>query len=674
MKKLNKSLPLILSLALALLSMISLLPQFFARVDAESNNRGVVFSLLYTEAKNRLDPDSLSQYLESAKDAGVTSVTVSEDTMNVLIARGDVVGLQLHDIRHKYDDETVGIEAAVDAIGGVGYNSHIIIAKREDAALRLRRWLPLYYDESDYADLGDIDGMAVFVFYDGNRPTYDIPVGYDESQLADARDHGFDITITMRAGSHANVGYIAAADELIERYGVKYFNVRRDSYSSDADENADENVRLICDMIRRHKMQLVVTENQSQLSNEACVGYDKIFDAADGRVLRSYETYDESQADPTGYMFRYYQYINSVVDRNIRFITVTEVSTGGKTAVELSRDTLQAVSLANQKLTSLGYDTSGADTDLGSYERMAATPALAAAFASSAVCAAVIAIFGLTDFRWFIAAAAVTAASFGVSFFMPESLLRLYPTCVALAIPSLAVALGLLAIKRLRDGLSTIPLAAASVLTILAVEAAGGVVMASLLSGLDYYVNNEIFRGIKLTLYAPLLLAAAAYYIMFVHRKGSFTDDVKSLLGARIRISWALAAMIVGVVSVIYIVRSGNVSSISSLEASMREFITDHFAARPRTKEFLVAYPCLALFVWYAKNTKTMLPPWFFAIGAAILPASVTNTFCHVFTDASIQFGRLGVGLLLGIFTAAFASALNLLFVRIIKKRFGVEL
>ena len=105
----------------------------------------------------------------------------------------------------------------------------------------------------------------------------------------------------------------------------------------------------------------------------------------------------------------------------------------------------------------------------------------------------------------------------------------------------------------------------------------------------------------------------------------------------------------------------------------MREFITEHMAARPRTKEFVAAYPCLVLLVWYAKKWRGTLLPWGLAVGAAILPASVTNTFCHVFTNAGIQFGRLANGLLLGIFTSSVVYALNIVFTRILHKYFSVE-
>ena len=58
--------------------------------------------------------------------------------------------------------------------------------------------------------------------------------------------------------------------------------------------------------------------------------------------------------------------------------------------------------------------------------------------------------------------------------------------------------------------------------------ALGGIVISSLLSGLDYHVNNSIFRGIKLSLFVPLLYSAVVYCLMFMTSPKDIIKDVKS--------------------------------------------------------------------------------------------------------------------------------------------------
>ncbi|MDO5479031.1 MAG: DUF5693 family protein, partial [Clostridia bacterium] len=116
-----------------------------------------------------------------------------------------------------------------------------------------------------------------------------------------------------------------------------------------------------------------------------------------------------------------------------------------------------------------------------------------------------------------------------------------------------------------------------------------------------------------------------------------------------------------------YILRSGNVNTISALETAMRNAITAAFPARPRTKEFLIGYPCLVLFFYYVKHYNIKLIQWGLAIGASILAASVTNTFCHVFADVSVMYMRVVNGVLLGAIVSVFAYVANLVLVRIVK-------
>ena len=138
-------------------------------------------------------------------------------------------------------------------------------------------------------------------------------------------------------------------------------------------------------------------------------------------------------------------------------------------------------------------------------------------------------------------------------------------------------------------------------------------------------------------------------------------------LKADIKVYWVIIGGFIGIIGMYYIIRSGNVNKISSLEQTMRTAITNAFPARPRTKEFLIGYPSLVLFVYYMRNSNIKLVQWFFAIGSSILSASVMNSFCHVFTDLTVIYSRVLNGILIGAVMSVFAFVANLAFVRIIK-------
>ena len=71
--------------------------------------------------------------------------------------------------------------------------------------------------------------------------------------------------------------------------------------------------------------------------------------------MRSYETYDASQVEATRYMFRYHQYLNSTIDRNIRFVTISQIHLSYKTYEECTKFTIKAAKEYINKIKELGY-------------------------------------------------------------------------------------------------------------------------------------------------------------------------------------------------------------------------------------------------------------------------------------------------------------------------------
>jgi hypothetical protein len=90
----------------------------------------------------------------------------------------------------------------------------------------------------------------------------------------------------------------------------------------------------------------------------------------------------------------------------------------------------------------------------------------------------------------------------------------------------------------------------------------------------------------------------------------------------------------------------------------------------------LIGYPCLVLFFFYVKRYDIKLLQWVLVVGSSILAASVTNTFCHVFTDVSVMYMRVVNGVILGAVVSVFAYVANLVVVRVVKiltKKFKIK-
>ena len=265
----------------------------------------------------------------------------------------------------------------------------------------------------------------------------------------------------------------------------------------------------------------------------------------------------------------------------------------------------------------------------------------------------------------------LAVVSFGATLILPsslQSLLSLYPTVYSVVMSCFAITAVLGFIKAFKEKLNLFILSVSTLAMAIMSLLIGSVGMGAMLSGVDYYINNDIFRGIKLSLLVPMFYTAIIFYLLFIRAKNSnFISDMYKLLNANIKVYWVLIGGVVLIIAGYYIIRSGNVSEINPIEAKMRNTMTELFAARPRTKEFLVGYPALILLVYYMKKTDIKLIQWLLAIGASILTASVTNSFCHVFTDYSIIVSRTINGLIVGLIIAIAAIIGNLILIKIAK-------
>ena len=393
------------------------------------------------------------------------------------------------------------------------------------------------------------------------------------------------------------------------------------------------------------------------------------------KVVRSYETYDDSQQDESKYKYRAEQFLNSTIDRNIRFVTVTPMTLDFTSHEDSAGFTVKAVSEYKTKIEGLGYTVNGAQNPMDYRARHTLNAALCAVLMVMCLLLMYQMVWGKKNFGLTMAAIVIAVLAFGGTCVIPASLRMLYPTVFCVVQSCMAITAVLYFIKFAKDKLPALVLAPASIFIVLAVLLLGAVGMGAMLSGMEYYVNNVIFRGIKISLIVPVVYTVAAYYLMFMRdRKSSVTNDIKNVLNAEVKVYWLLIAAVVAAVGMYYLIRSGNVSSISSLEKNLRSTVTELFPARPRTKEFLIGYPALVLFAYYVKNSDIQLVKWLLAIATSILAASITNSFCHIFTGFTVIVTRTFNGLILGIAVAIAAYIANIVLLKVLKyakKRLG---
>ena len=649
-----------------------LIPGISLRLNSEKANKSVVISLLYNDIRNKLNKADLDATLAEYKKSGINTVSIMEDDINSLVARGDLTCIKYNVLHHKYDSQSIAIaEFIASRCPDVSYDSYILLVSKNETKKKLSYMFPKKYTEKDYAFAGTFDGLDLYVLYDGRIQLWNYALGYDEELIEDIHNQGFNISLVYKVKNYQKLDYLEDIDRIVKKYNVEYFNIKEGAQEDQNAEKLDGNYKGIAEIINKNNLTLVVTENTDQLSNQKCFGYDYIFNSVmngSKKVIRSYETYDDSQSDSTNYKYRATQYFNSTVDRNIRFITVTQIAVADVPYEECASLTLKAANEYKGKIANEGYTVNGDVARTNYHPDKELNGAASVVMAIMFLLIMFEIITGKKDIKITIGAVILSVLGFLATFVMPASLLSLYPTVFCIIQSCFAMTVVLWFIKKYKEKLNSVILAILSVVIILITLLLGAVAMGCMLSGISYYMNNDIFRGIKLSLIVPVFYTAVLYYFMFIKtEKRSILQDVRKVFMADIKVYWVVIGAVILGVGLYYIIRSGNVNKISGLEQTMRNTLTDIFPARPRTKEFLIGYPALVLLAYYMKNSKIHIINWVLAVGASILAASVTNSFCHVFTDFSFIVSRTINGMLIGVLVSVFVYIANLVLVKIIK-------
>ncbi len=271
---------------------------------------------------------------------------------------------------------------------------------------------------------------------------------------------------------------------------------------------------------------------------------------------------------------------------------------------------------------------------------------------------------------------------------LPNSFRLLASFASAVVFACLAAAFFLMAAKRTGQKLDQnagllkiLPRSIAILAIAVAISMAGAMMTAAPLSSTGFMLEMGIFRGVKAAQLLPLAffcLLFVSYYGLFEKdRKNDHLDprDIFTALGWTIPM-WAVLLMaVVGLAGYYYLARTGHETgvTISDTEMIFRNDLEYLLLARPRTKEFLVAFPGIMLAVYCAVRR---LPFWtaLFGLAGTIGLTSVCNTFMHIRTPLYLGFVRTAYSLLLGILVGALMIAgfeLLLRLYRVLAGKFG---
>jgi hypothetical protein len=182
---------------------------------------------------------------------------------------------------------------------------------------------------------------------------------------------------------------------------------------------------------------------------------------------------------------------------------------------------------------------------------------------------------------------------------------------------------------------------------------AGGFSIAAFYGTTSAMLRLVPFSGVKLTLLLPPVLIFSNDLKQRIHPE-SFFEIAKrpSQWGELFLASFLIAC------AVLLTIRSDNAAFVPGWEIKFRDFLERLLWVRPRTKEFLVGYPCLVIYHALIRRGWAIHYREVFRIGASLAYASALNTFCHFHTLLPLTVVRVVNGWWLGLVVGFIALVL----------------
>lgn len=572
------------------------------------------------------------------RESGITSLALYDDTPLKIMGRGDAKVIRGTDFAAAHPGETVSSgciyiqpsEKPEGAAFFTDFERNLLLRMRaEDVAVR------------------DIDGVKTMEIHADWGKFLEMPVGIFPTRVAEAGETGFFVVLRPLNPSHVQKRdvdeFMRAVDASPAVSAVIFTGKTAFGYPDQMDYFREE-------LVKRH-VPVVLIEAQGQLGFEPQAGAVELA-KADFNTVRLYAmSKDEliklaaSEASARFYI--------SDVERNIRM----NLFPSYKYAIEgmtLSETNAAYIRGVTDRLENHGFSV-GRASRLPAYFP---SPVLRAAAMVGALSLAVLAfLFILPAARrwvwplWGAGLAATQGLYWGTSSLWPLQLLAL---AVEIGTPVVVVSLFLhYCLAKKSDAEKKIGFVhtffegAAALWGMGLLSLCGGVFVSGLLGDIRFFLEMEIFRGVKVTFVLPLVLISLVYIQRFpffgkpVTNDREFVSFVKKFCNIPIKLGVLCGLGFLAFAAFLFVGRSGNnMAPVPAFEVALRRFLEDHMYARPREKEFLFGHPAVFLALAALRARWPQLLHYFLIVAVTIGQGSMVETFAHMRSPFILSFIR----------------------------------
>lgn len=661
MEKKNKRSMLLMLLAvfIGLLSCVYLCVQ---RYYVENENMSIEQAMDYDAVVvlGRNEGYDLETILEKCRQAGITSFTIYDTTLNKMTQRGECslitrLGAELYYPQFHLDS----YQYEYYLIGKPKDQKDLYFDElTEDLQLRLGKENAVVLDNPQYRILG----------LHGVMPALgEVNLGIMSADANRIASYGFNVI--LRPTNYHDVTaadlehFFQRADKIRNVTGIMFVGKEVLGYSPDPAQRKDL-LQLTADRMLARQMPFYMIESVNQLQYD---NQDGMYDLAGlmhydtGRVYAMAKE-ELEKITPEEATMRFYI---SDLERNVR-VNLFPMYKKPRYGQSLLDTNLNYISKVTQKLEGRGYQLDRASV-LPVYYPNKVLLAIAAAAAACGFLFLLNLLVPLSDrLNYGLMVLAVIFGAGGAWIAKGALFLQMMAVGCAVTAPSAAI-LVLLDFWRhqdltkklgygrvIRDG--ALGLTAAVLMSMI-----GGIFIAAMLGNIRFFMEFDYYRGVKLTFILPIIIVAIGYLRRFplmghdFATSSDFISFAKDFLRIPIRMGTLILVGLLGLVAIVFVGRSGHTAGVPvpGIEVAMRRFLETVMYARPREKEFLIGHPAFFLMVAAMYRKWPELVHFFTVLAAVIGVGSMVETFAHIRTPFIMSFirGLNGwlTGLVLGI-------------------------
>jgi len=622
------------------------------RYQVEGLNRRVELALEYAEVKNLADltGQPIQAVLARFKAASITSLAITEDTINGLEAQGELRPEKL------YNQTTVLVSSPS-------------LLERIERAFVAKSLPSLVVQTSEAAQ---------------ERPEHQTTFQLAPGAMPGARHTGLSVSVDYASLRNLGLGLAPEAVEAAQKAGL--FPIGRIGNFPGVSSRKMTNV---FNDLKRQGVQTVIFQGTEVLGfrgqhreaaealRAARLNYGQVEfgkqkgDAAlaialQGEYVRVHsipeaemETLDESEAVD--------RFVRAARERNIRLCYIHLLTLAGDDPVGINAAYVEKIRDGIAR---------GAEMEFGAAHAFRETGVPVWAFGLMAVGVAggltllLLRLAPVSDGAVLLMLGALLLVCGGAAVGSGEMGRKGVALLAALTFPTLAC-LGHDVLEYRRDGVLTQPSnpptlqysarrALAGLFAASAITSLGILHVIGLLATRPFMLKADQFLGIKAAHAIPLLLIGALALVgrPRLDRPESLRNEwarlrerAARLFDEPVRVGLLLLALVGLIVLALVVARTGNEPGVgvSGLELKFRAVLDRLLPVRPRTKEFLLGHPAfvLGLALWF-RGRRRWAPPLF--VVGVIGQVSILNTFCHIHTPLVLSLIRAVTGLVFGAF------------------------